>query len=272
MRKSVENSRGNSSTARSGPQSVGRIFSILNILAEGQAGATLSELAMGIGAPKTSLVGLLAGLTDDDIVERDGAGRYFLGSAFISLAMRTVAGRELLTLARPFLSELVELTGETAVIGTLATDANWLVYLDKVESPNPIRYAVEVGEQRELYCTALGKLLLAYFDKRALKAYLKTTKRTKFTGSTLTEGSELSVALAAIKESGFSRTRDERISGASGFAAPIFSGDGEVVAGLLIAGPSDRMNKNAKNNEKHLRKVAAALTRVLGGARGGIET
>ncbi|MCR9213200.1 MAG: IclR family transcriptional regulator [Proteobacteria bacterium] len=272
MRKSAESSRGNSTASRSAPQSVGRIFSILNLLAEGQAGATLSELAIGVGAPKTSLVGLLAGLTEDGIVKREGTGRYILGPAFISLAMRTVAGRELVTLARPFLSELVELTGETAVIGTLATDPNWLVYLDKVESTNPIRYAVEVGEQRELYCTALGKVLLAYFDSGKLKSYLKSTKRIQFTGSTLTEKSQLSSEVALIKDQGLSRTRDERISGASGLAAPVFSGDGEVIAGLLIAGPSDRMNKNAKNNEKHLRKVAVALTRVLGGARGGEKT
>lgn len=269
MRKIVESSRGNSPTGRAAPQSVGRIFAILNLLAEGQTGATLSELALGVAAPKTSLVGLLAGLTEEGIVRRDETGRYLLGPAFVSLAMRTVAGRELVSLARPFLSELVALTGETSVIGALATDPNWLVYLDKQESANPIRYAVDVGEQRELYCTALGKLLLAYFDKAALKNYLKSTRRNKFTGTTLTAAAELSAELADIRERGLSRTRDERISGASGLAAPVISGEGKVIAGLLIAGPSERMKKNAKKNEKHLRKVAAELTRVLGGARGG---
>lgn len=269
MRKTIESSSGNSPTGRAAPQSVGRIFAILDLLAEGQAGATLSELALGAGAPKTSLVGLLAGLTEEGIVRRDETGRYHLGPAFISLAMRTVAGRELVTLARPFLSELVALTGETSVIGTLATDPHWLVYLDKQESPNPIRYAVDVGEQRELYCTALGKLLLAYFDDAALKNYLKHTTRKRFTATTLTAAAELGAELEAIRAQGMSRTRDERISGASGLAAPVTSGDGKVIAGLLIAGPSERMKKHAKKNEKHLRDVAAELTRVLGGARGG---
>ena len=71
--------------------------------------------------------------------------------------MRAMAGRELAALARPILVGLVEATGETAVLGALAPDADLAIYLDKVESANSIRYAVTVGE-RELYCTAMERM------------------------------------------------------------------------------------------------------------------
>ena len=251
---------------RAGPQSVGRIFTILDSIAGNGAKATLSALAIVAGAPKTSLVGLLAGLTAEGCLVRDEAGRYSLGPRIQALAMQAMAGREFVMLARPILSRLVEATGETAVIGTLAPDADLAVYLDKVESSNPIRYAVTVGERRELYCTAMGKALLAYFEPARLKKYLKATHRKQFTATTITGTADLLAELSRIRREGIARTNGERVRGASGLAVPIFGGNGAVVAALLIAGPSGRMRANAKNNERLLKHAAVECSRLAGGA------
>lgn len=154
---------------RAGPQSVGRIFTILDSIAGARVGATLSDLARITASPKTSLVGLLAGLCAEGCLVRDAAGRYALGPRVHALAMRAMAGRELAELARPVLVGLVEATGETAVLGALAPDADLAIYLDRVESSSSIRYAVAVGERRDLYCTAMGKALLAYFEPARLE-------------------------------------------------------------------------------------------------------
>ena len=238
---------------------------MLEALANAENGATLSDLALDTGAPKTSLVGLLAGLTAEGCLARDATGRYFLGPRFLSLAMRAIAGRELIVLARPILADLVAATGETAVLGALAPDADLAIYLDKVESSNPIRYAVTVGERRELYGTALGKVLLAHFDPARLRHYLKSTQRRKFTETTITAGAKLEADLSAIRVNGIARTNDERIPGASGVAAPIFASDGTVAAVALIAGPSERMRANAETNERAVRQAAAECTRATGG-------
>lgn len=250
---------------RAGPQSVGRIFAILDSIAGRRAGATLSELAAIAGAPKTSLVGLLAGLTAEGCLVRDGAGRYSLGPRTHALAMQAMAGRELVIFVRPVLLGLVEAAGETAVIGALAPDADLAVYLDKVESSNPIRYAVTVGERRDLYCTAMGKALLAHFEPARLTKYLKSTAREKYTTTTMTSTSELLTEMARIRREGIARTNGERVRGASGLAVPIFGSDGTVVAALLIAGPSERMRANAKRNERLLKNAAAECTRLAGG-------
>ena len=89
--------------------------------------------------------------------------------------MRARIGRELAALARPILVGLVEATGETAVLGALAPDADLAIYLDKVESANSIRYAVTVGE-RELYCTAMGKALLAHFKPARHRAHQRRAR------------------------------------------------------------------------------------------------
>ena len=257
--------------AGSAALSVGRILGVFELLSDAENGATLAELAVGTGAPKTSLVGLLAGLTDAGGLVRDDAGRYQLGPRFVALALRVAAGRELVTLARPVLTALVAATGETAVLGALATDADVVTYLDKEESANPIRYAVTVGERRDLYCTAAGKALLAYFEPDRLKRYLKATPRPRFTASTVTAEREIRAELARIRNDGLACTSDERIVGASGIAAPIFAGSGRLAGCLLIAGPTDRMAANRATNEAAVRQAAADLTRCCGGTAPGTE-
>ena len=251
---------------RAGPQSVGRIFTILDSIAGARVGATLSDLARITNSPKTSLVGLLAGLCAEGCLVRDAAGRYLLGPRIHALAMQAMAGRELAELVRPVLAGLVEASGETAVLGALAPDADLAIYLDRVESSSSIRYAVTVGERRDLYCTAMGKALLAYFEPARLKMYLKTTARQKFTPTTITGTADLLAELARVRRDGIARTNGERVSGASALAAPIFAGDGTVVAALLIAGPSERMRANAKSNERLLLQAARECTRLAGGS------
>lgn len=254
---------------RAGPQSVGRIFRILESIANEGAGATLSELARVTASPKTSLAGLLAGLTAEGCLVRDAAARYALGPRIHALAMQAMAGRELAMLARPVLRSLVDETGETAVLGVLAPDADLAVYLDKVESPNPIRYAVTVGDRRELYCTAIGKVLLAHFDPARLRRYLRTTPRQRWTPTTITAAADLMAEMARVRGEGIARTNGERVAGASGLAAPVFAADGSVAAALLIAGPSERMRVNQRRNEQRLRRAAAECSRLAGGVSAG---
>ena len=261
----IRGARRRAPAQRAGPQSVGRIFTILDSVAGARVGATLSELARLTDAPKTSLVGLLAGLTIEGCLTRDEAGRYLLGPRVHSLAMRALAGRELAALLRPVLAGLVEATGETAVLGVLAPDADLALYLDKVDSSSSIRYAVAVGERRDLYCTAMGKALLAYFEPRRLGAYLKSTPREKFTPATMTGAADLLAELSRVRREGIARSNGERVSAASALAAPIFAGDGSVVAAVLIAGPSERMRANAHSNERQLMRAAAECTRLAGG-------
>jgi len=272
MRSSQAHSKNNGTVGRGGPQSVGRIFAILDSLAGRHEGASLAELAVGTGAPKTSLVGLLSGLVEEGCLRRDEAGRYSLGPRFLSLAMRAVAGRELITLARPVLAELAEATGETAVLGAMATDADLATYLDKAESSNPIRYAVTVGERRELYCTAMGKVLLAHFDDERFERYLKQTKRQAFTAATITAAADLRAERKRIRRDGFARTDDERGTGAGAFAAPIHDSDGAVIAAIIVAGPSPRVRENAERNERLVRQAAAECTRLVGGKPPASET
>ena len=256
-----------SSSTLKGPQSVGRVFLILEYLIANHDGATLSELATFTGAPKTSLVGLLEGMVFEGCIWRDASLRYFTGSRIYKLANRIIVSHQLAEVARPFLIELSGNTGETAVLGIVASDAEVVIYVDKVDSSSPIRYAVEVGIRRELYCTALGKVLLSGLKPERLEEYLTKTNLEKFTSNTITSKQQLKAELNRIRKIGIAHSYGERVEDSNGMATPIFSSQGELVAGLLIAGPSHRMKKNQKSNEKHLRNASTGVSDLLRGSQ-----
>lgn len=259
---------GGASAGGAGPQSVGRVVAILEFLVTHPQGATLSELSAHTAAPKSSLVGLCSALLAESCLRRDLTGRYVVGPRVHALAMRAVAGRELTEIARPYLEELSRVAGETAVLGTIAADADVVVYLDKCEAASPIRYAVSVGERRDLHCTALGKVLLAHLPEKRQRACLTAAPLARYTPATMTDPARLLAMLRRVRAEGIARNHGERVADADGLAAPVFGADGSVVAGILIAGPSRRMTTHREVNEKHVRRVASALTLALGGKSG----
>lgn len=247
------------------PLSVDRIFAILGYLAVERDGDTLTGIARATRTPKTSLVGLLAGMLKGGYLSRDDRGRYLLGPQMLALSLQVAAKSDLASLARPVLTDLVALTGETVLIGVLAPEGDVAMYIDKVESANPVRYTVSLGERRELYCTAIGKLLLAHLDPRRRDAYLRNVDLRRFTGNTIVTRARLKSELEAIRKEGISRTRSERVAGASAVAVPVFGPDGALVAGITLAGPSDRIEAQHERIEASLRDAGRRAAALIAG-------
>lgn len=247
-----------------GPRAIGRVLEALEILARDRGGQTLSELSQRLASPKSSLFYLLRSLNRLGYLVRGEDGRYRLGPGAFTFAMAALSNRELPELARPFLEDLAAKCGETALIGTLGSDGSAAVYIDRVESHNPVRYTVAVGDQRPLYCSALGKLLLAYMSSEQQDDYLKTAKLKPLARHTITDRAALKKHLAEIKRAGLSVTRDELSEGSAGLAAPVFDRDGRVVAALVVGGPSVRLAPNLARFGKMTKDTARAISRVLG--------
>ena len=243
---------------------MGRVVAVLEHLVNAPQGAGLAELAQATGAPKTSLVGLLQALVHERCLQRQASGKYVLGERIRALALRSSAGQDLISLARPFLEDLVRLTSETAILGVLATDEDLAVYIDKVEGTHPLRYTVPVGERRELHCTAMGMALLAHAPHERTQAFLKARSYPRFTAKTLTTPKALAAELEAVRERGIARSTNQRIDGLAACAAPVFGASGQAVAALLVAGPAERFLASRNEIEKHLVDRAQAMSRLLG--------
>ncbi len=77
-------------------------------------------------------------------------------------------------------------TGETVFLGTLAGDGLSVVYIDKVESEQIIRYAAGVGDRRPLHATSSGKAILAFLPLEQREEICKTLPLVRHTERTVT--------------------------------------------------------------------------------------
>jgi IclR family transcriptional regulator, acetate operon repressor len=247
-----------------GPRALGRALEVLESLARRRDGATLSGLSQRLGSPKSSLLYLLRPMARLGYLVRSADGRYQLGPAAFTLAMAALSNRELPQLARPFLEDLAEKSGETALLATMASDEPVAVYIDKVDGRDPIRYTPPLGLRRPLYCSAIGKLLLAHLSPTRRQEYLRTTRLRAFTAQTPVTRSALRRAIEEIRAAGVSISMDEIAEGAAGIAAPVFDRRGELLAGLVVGGPSKRLAADQERLGALVVERARELSRVMG--------
>jgi DNA-binding IclR family transcriptional regulator len=155
-------------------------------------------------------------------------------------------------------------SGETVFLGALAGDGLSVVYVDKVESEQIIRYAAGIGDRRPLHATSSGKVMLAYLPDAQREATLRALTLIRHTERTVTSVASLRAALEEIRRAGACVSLDELVRGASGVSAPIFDGDGRLVGACTIAGPTERMRSRLRPLTTEARAAARAISAHLG--------
>ncbi len=120
------------------------------------------------------------------------------------------------------------------------------------------------GLRRPLYCSAIGKLLLAHLPPTRRQEYLRTTKLRAFTPQTPVTRTALRRAIEEIRAAGLSISVDEIAEGAAGIAAPVFDRHGELLAGLVVGGPSKRLAADQERLGALVMERARELSRVMG--------
>jgi IclR family transcriptional regulator, acetate operon repressor len=244
-----------------------RLVALFETLAKSEEGVTLAQLSATIGAPKSSVLGILRSMVTLGYMEH-GHDLYRLGPKSFRLAADILAIRRFPNLVRPILQDLAAKSGETIFLVVLDHLAQRVSYADVIESANPVRYTVPTGTSRPLYASAGGLMLLAYQEPAWIEAYLAATRLEPLTPRTVTDPKQLHQRLAMIRREGFAISLGETVPGAAGLAAPIFNADDSVTVGILIGTPSDRFEQELPELKRLLRE---ATTRVAGIAQALVE-
>lgn len=252
------------SRTQAGHRATGRVLDVFELLLQHRDGLTLTDLSLKLQVPKSSLLELLRTLRRRDYLELTPDGRYRLGPKAREMALGSLAQRELPELARPFLVDLMEKSGETVFLGVLASSGLEVVYIDKVESPQAIRYTAGLGERRPLYCTAIGKAILAFLPPEQQDEYLRSVSLSRFTERTVTDRRTLREGLRQIRGRRVATNFEEKVLGAAAVAAPIFDWQGRVVAACTLAGPTARIAARQGAFSRMVRDTAGAVSRALG--------
>jgi IclR family transcriptional regulator, acetate operon repressor len=242
-------------------RSSARVVAALEALTRSEEGLGLAELSLAVGAPKSSLLGILRSLVALGYLAHSH-GLYRLGPRSFRLAADMLAVRRFPTLVRPVLQDLHARTQETVFLVQLDEVARRSTYVEGIDSPNPIRYTVPTGTTRPLYVSAGGLMLLAFQDAAFIDAYLGSVSLDPLTPRTITDVDKLRQRLQTIRRDGFAVSLGETVPGAAGLAAPIFNADGSVTAGLLIAAPIERFEKRLPEFKRLLREATSLVSGI----------
>jgi DNA-binding IclR family transcriptional regulator len=261
-------SRGRSEAADpaegSSGRSSARVVAALEALTRSEEGLGLAELSLAVGAPKSSLLGILRSLVALGYLAHSH-GLYRLGPRSFRLAADMLAVRRFPTLVRPVLQDLQARTHETVFLVQLDPVARRVTYVEGIDSPNPIRYTVPTGTTRPLYVSAGGLMLLSFQDPAFVDTYLRSVPLDPLTPRTITDVGQLRQRLQTIRREGFAVSLGETVPGAAGLAAPIFNADGSVTAGLLIAAPIERFEKELPRLKRLLREATSIVSGITPG-------
>ena len=246
----------------SGPRSALRVMDILLAVAAEPEGLSLAKLSDRLKLPKTSVFSLLRALEGGGDL-RGHDGRYGLGDQALKLGASLGQARSFPKCARPVLEWLARETEETILLGVLSEEGHEISYVDVIESEKPLRFAVRVGNRRPLYCTAAGKVMLAFSPKSFQTKYLAQTKFVKFTNDTSTKD-ELVAMFPEIRRRAVVFDANGIIDGATGIASPCFDEAGLVSCSITIAGPTSRLLATRERIERLTLKGAEQLSEILG--------
>ena len=246
-----------------GPRSLARLLGLFDVLSLMPNGMSLAELNVTLETPKSSLLNLLRPLVAEGYLIHS-AGVYRLGPSIFRLAASVMSAWNFPKMIRPFMEELVERTGETALLSVLNRESEVLTYVEIIDSPHPVRYQIPVGTTRPIYASTAGRLLLAYTEKSWRDPYVTSVAFKVKTAIPITRAS-LTRELDKIRSDGVSSSIDGYSVGLAAIAAPVFDGEGKCIASLNIAGPSDRFRKELDTLRAIVKEVAAKASGVVGG-------
>jgi DNA-binding IclR family transcriptional regulator len=220
---------------------VAKAMNIVEILAsQGDVGLGLSELSVLMGMPKSSTHRYMATLQSVRLAERTGVDRFRLGTRVIELAGSFLASSDLGSQSHTTLHELAELTGETTHLAVPSgTD---VVYIAKIESKHTLGMSSHIGVRLPMYCTSLGKAILAFSVPELLKAVLAEHLQA-LTPNTITSPKALRAELMLVRSQGFALDNEENEVGICCVGAPVIDYTGNAIAAISISGPRERMTR-----------------------------
>jgi len=229
---------------------VGRLEAILASFDGSDHSLGLSEISHRVGLPKSTVHRLANQLCAVGWLERNSGG-YRVGLRLLEIGSIALQRTGLREAAFRHLHSLAQRTGMVVHLGIL--DQGEVVYLDRV-SATRVSLPTRVGGREPAYCTALGKVLLAFEDPaRQASALCGMRRRTEFT---VIEPRAIQASLDSAKQTGIAYDREEAYKGLGCVASPIRSG-GRVIGAVSVTGPIARIRAHSLVHE--VRNTAAAI-------------
>lgn len=243
--------------------SVSKSLRMLLLLASHES-MRVTELSRELDVAVSTAHRLVNIMRSHDFVEQDlDSRRYRLGPAALKLGRQTRGDPNLVTVGHPHLVQLCADLDET--VNLVVLDGADALFLDGVQSRQPLRVATRTGARLPAYATAGGKVLLAQIPDTSLRMLYPEELR-RVTRYTLPDLQALRHDLQKVRERGYALNLGEHLTEVYAIGVPVDGNHGRPIAAITIAGPSTRWNRTRlRAVVPRLTDTAAEITRGLRG-------
>ena len=259
MKETVEKNGGN--------QSLIRGLRLIDILSNFPNGCPLAQLAELAQLNKSTVHRLLQGLLQEGFVQPAmTVGSYRLTTKCLSIGYKIFSSFNIINIAAPHLEKLNLTLGETVNFSMREGDHAIMIY--KLEpTTGMMRTRAYIGQHLQLYCSAMGKLYMAYDKAEYLEQYWRNNQAViqTLTCNTITELATMKQELTHIRQQGFAMDKEENELGVSCIACPIFNFKNNVEYAVSISLSVQRLNHlGADYLLNEIRRTARAISAELG--------
>ena len=200
----------------------------------------ISEIARQLKLDRSTTYRILLSLEKCGLVEKDQkTGEYSLGLSTFEIGNTYLRRMDFIKVSNPIMTELSLKVQETIHLAVISDTE--IVYVDKVDSPRTLGVMSKIGQRAPVYCTALGKVLLAFQPENEQSRIIRKIRLTPLTPRTITSKEKLVEELKAIRKQGYSLDHREIEGEVECIGAPIRDHLGNVIAALSISGPQKKI-------------------------------
>jgi DNA-binding IclR family transcriptional regulator len=244
--------------------SIIRASNILRCFSGEKTHFKISEVAHQLQLDRSTTYRILLSLEKCGFVEKDKkTGEYSLGVATFETGNTYLRRMDFIQISKPIMADLALEVQETVHLAVLSDTE--IVYVDKVDSPRTLGVMSKIGQRAPVYCTALGKVLLAHQPNDELSRIVQQIKLKPFTRNTISSKRKLVEELRKIRKQGYALDQKEYEQDVECIGAPIRNHLGNTIAAISISGPQRKINTpQEKQFIGHVVKAAAAVSSKMG--------
>ncbi|MFI3246723.1 MAG: DNA-binding transcriptional regulator KdgR [Ferrimonas sp.] len=243
--------------------SVQKVFGLLECLgAEKEWGIT--EIAQNLMMSKSTVYRFLQTMKSLGYVAQDEDNdKYTLTMKLYELGSKALEHQDLIQIAAKPMQKLSETLSETTHLAVLNQDN--IVYVHKIDAIQTIGIYSRIGREAPLYCTGIGKCLMAWRDRDVVESIMAKVEYKPFTDKTHTSFTSFAQDIDLVKQQGFAEDHEEFEKHVRCIAAPVFDRLGNVVAGLSVSWLTLRFDEAQKATYvKQICAVAKQISEGLG--------
>lgn len=244
--------------------SLNKALSIIDLFSFDTPELSITEIANSLDVNASSLYPLLATLTRFRYLEKNpDTKKYRLGIKLLEKGYIVQAQLDIRDRASPYLEELRALSRENVHLAIL--DGHEIVYIDKRETTPTLPIESRIGKRGPAYCTALGKVLLAWTPASLWEESMRKNGIKAFTENTIRDIQDLKEHLALVRKQGYAIDDGEFQEEGYCIGTPIRDYRGIVVAAVSVSLPKSSLTPERKDQlVEAVTGVAKKISESLG--------